>query len=213
METLIPISPDNYLDWFDLSSRPLLKLAAKNASPMHSIKLEWLADRFENGALKTRCLSNYTQIMRQPFQRRRRDDGTWETFGEAAKAAGEKILDSAELTLWYGKPKYDFSGSWPLSTCGGVLHYLKRRPYENDLVALRELRSLILMRSRGEHDQFLREEEHTHEWLWEFSLQVIPGHYKRGMKPLAVPPKSPAPKTITAFPQGSTLDQGVPVAV
>lgn len=199
MEELIPISPGSYLEWFDLEKTPLLKIAAENARPAYSVSLEWLVNYFDGGELKHRVLRNFTQIMRQPFSVR---EG--QTFGEAMKEAGEKILHDAELTLWYGKPSRDYSDTWPVTTCGGVMHHLKRRPYENDFIALRELRPLILRRDVMDG---------VHEWLWEFSLQVNPGHYERSMKPIALPPKKPNPKTVTAFPEGSTLDQGVPVAV
>lgn len=207
VRVLHPVSPEDYLDWFNLESRrPLLELARQNARPLGSVKLEWIVDRFVDGVLRYSALTNYTQILRQPFQRKRLDDGTYETFAVAAKRAGEKILDDAERTLWYGKPRYDVSGGHPISWCGGVLHYLKRRVYENDAVVLRELTPLKLYTSRGEHDWQNEEELHTHEWIWEFSLQVIPGHYERGMFPVCLPP-SPKPVTPNAHAQGAPIPE------
>jgi hypothetical protein len=187
------------LEWFDLSSRPLLELARRDAAPARSVKVEWLVDRFEDGAVKTRSLSNYTQILRQPIRPKLKDDGRLETFAEAAKRAVEQILDDAERVLWYGRPIRDFSGSHPFSMCGGVLHYLRRRLYENDTVSLRELRPLTLVDYRSLYD--------THadgEWLWEFSLQVNAGHYQRGMSPVCLPPE---PRPVKPWAQGASLHE------
>lgn len=209
MRVLHPVSPEDYLDWFNLESRPLLELARKNASPAYGPKIEWQApapNAFMVGAPRfvPKLLTNYTQILRQPFQRKwLEDEHRRETFVEAEKKAGEKILDDAERTLWYGKPNMT-TGTFVLTTCGGVLHYLGRRVYENDVVRLRELTPLRLYTSRGERDQFIEKELHTHEWIWEFSLEVIRGRYERGMSPVCLPPN---PKPVKPWAQGACLDE------
>lgn len=199
---LNPVSPPSYWEWFDLSSRPLLKLALENASPAHSVRIEWLVDQREpDGTYSMRCLTNYTQILRTPFSSGMKEDGTLETFAEATKRAGELHLDDIEKTLWFGKPRYDFGSSLnlPISMCGGVYHYLRRRVYENDVVRLRPLQELML-RDFRQFDSVGAEGE----WLTEFSLQVNPGHYQRGMKPMALPPTD---KTLPrAWAQGASLE-------
>jgi hypothetical protein len=197
---LTPVSPPDYLDWFDFSSRPLLSLARKESSQAHSVRIEWIVDQLENGQLRQRILTNFTQILRQPFSPKLDEEkGRFETWPEAAKRAGEKILDDAELTLWYGKPRRYISAGHPLTMCGGVYHYLRRRVYENDTVRLRELSGLSLRDFRTFDDVGA-----TGEWLWEFSLQVIPGHYQRGMKPLFLPP---VPQSVKGWAQGASLEE------
>jgi hypothetical protein len=197
LTSFVPVSPPDYLEWFDLSSRPLLELALKDSAPAQSVRVEWLADRFEGRQIKTGVLTNYTQILRQPFSPEVRE-GKLETFAQAARNAGERILDDVENTLWFGKPRRYFQGPHPLTMCGGVYHYLRRRVYENDRVILRPLSSLMLRDFRdlgGGVDG---------EWLWEFSLQVIPGHYERGMKPLFLPPVQ---QSVKGWRQGASLEE------
>lgn len=204
MEWLTAVSPQDWVEMFDLSKRPLLKAARENASPAHSVRVEWLVERVVDGGFRHAIWHNFTQILRQPFtQGWLKSEGRRQTFTEAAKEAGEKILDDAEMTLWYGTPTRDVNIH--LTTCGGVRHYLKRRVYENDTVSLRELQTLVLLRDCGEGDEFRAEEDRRHEWLWEFSLQVNPGHYQRGMTPLFLPPKLPA-STPKAWRQGACLN-------
>lgn len=207
---LEPVAPEDYLDWFNLASRPLLELARRDGRRAQGPTIEWLGqvpNAFMVGEprLVPKRLTNYTQILRQPFRRKKLDDGTYETFAVAAKRAGEKILDDAELTLWYGKPSYNTSdGVHVMSTCGGVLHYLGRRVYENDVIRLHELSPLRLYLNRGQFDQFHAEELHAHEWIWEFSLEVIRGRYERGMFPVCLPP---TPKPVKPYAQGACLDE------
>lgn len=207
LTNLEPVSPPDYTSWFDLSSRPLLELALKDVSPAWSCKVEWLVDRRpkpDAAEYQYRVLTNYTQILRRAFSPKwLEEERRMETFGEAARRTGEQFLDDVELVLWYGKPSFNAGGSLylPFSTCGGVLHYLRRRVYENDTVRLRPLSELMLRDFRDFADT-----RADGEWLWEFSLQVNPGHYQRGMKPLVLPPKpsSPAPK---AWAQGASLEE------
>lgn len=194
-------SPSDYLKWFDLSSRPLLELAWKNAAPAYNPRIEWIVDRFEDGVIKHRVLHNYTQILRVPFRPKPKENGRLETFAEAAVRGGNLILDQAESTLWFGRPLFDVNQAYPLSMCGGVMHYLRRRVYENDSVALRELRPLTLIDHRSLYDVGAHG-----EWLWEFSLQVNPGHYQRGMTPVCLPP---APQPVKALGAGRVSREGV----
>jgi hypothetical protein len=197
---LEPVSPPDYLEWFDLSSRPLLELALKDATPARSVKVEWLIDRMKDGAVEHRVWHNYTQILRRPIRPKWLPEKTrLETFTEATRRAGNEILDDAELTLWYGKPRRYISAGHLLTMCGGVYHYLRRRVYENDTVQLRDLSGLTLRDFRTFDDVGA-----TGEWLWEFSLQVIPGHYQRGMKPLFLPP---VPQSVKGWAQGASLEE------
>lgn len=212
---LVPLSPPDYLEWFDLASRPLLELASKNAAPAISPKVEWLGEEKLLEGSRTegrarygyRVITNFTQILRRTIQpewleEKGRLKGRLETFTEATRRAGNEILDDVESILWYGKPSYE-AGSilhMPLSKCGGVLHYLRRRVYENDTVSLRPLCSLMLRDYRDFYDV-----NASGEWLWEFSLQVNRGHYQRGMKPLFLPPALKQP--VKAWRQGSTLSE------
>lgn len=196
---MVPVSPPDYLEWFNLSSRPLIELSLKDERPAFNPRIEWIGqapNAFMVGEprLVPRLLSNWTQILRQPFAP---DETKRETFAQAAKRAGEKILDDVELVLWYGKPSFDVSGSHTVTTCGGVLHYLRRRVYENDMVRLRGLSKLMLRDFRD----FTGAAEG--EWLWEFSLEVIRGRYERGMSPVCLPP---TPRPVKPHAQGACLD-------
>jgi hypothetical protein len=116
---LEPVSPPDYLEWFDLSSRPLLELALKDATPARSVKVEWLIDRMKDGAVEHRVWHNYTQILRRPIRPKWLPEKTrLETFTEATRRAGNEILDDAELTLWYGKPRRYISAGHLLTMSG-----------------------------------------------------------------------------------------------
>jgi hypothetical protein len=128
---------------------PLLQYATQDQRPANSTTIEWLTDVY------TEPQKNHTQIVRTPFLGGERDK--W--------AALERHLKTVEDILWFGKPSRSFDGSYPLVTCGGVLHYLRREPLYADVIRLRPLQDLVLLYDRGPDGK--------HEFLSEFSLEVI----------------------------------------
>ena len=160
---------------------PLLRIAAREMRPAHSVKVEWLMESLDG---EREIWENFTQIVRTPFTPR--DDTDRDLY-----RALDRHLEDVENTLWYGKPSYDLNQ--PLTTCGGALHYLGRPPLYADQFFLRPLRDLVLLKDRGAGATIV------HEFLSEFSLEVRPA-------PAIRPYRQPTPRPMR---QGSQLREAM----
>lgn len=116
---------------------PLLTAATNYEKPAHSVKVEWLIEKFVDGEVKRGVDFNYTQIFRA---------GT-----------AEHVARDIEKALRYGERKLDLRGPDPRGFMGGWEFYLDSPPTVYDTFDLRVLRPLTVFEDPGWNPEWLAE--------------------------------------------------------
>lgn len=139
---------------------PTLARAARDTSPVRSIRIEWLVDVLDDdGKLSRDIWHNFTQIVR--------------TIDPDPDKARHQMLSAVEKTLIYGTPSGNPNEMYTM--CGGYKHYLNRDLNDNDRLVLCPLREPLMWKHdwkfSPDHGWYALDTP-IYEWLTEFSLQV-----------------------------------------